>query len=112
MNLQEIKTNMEQGVIVSKPTWVEVVAYAMQLEEQRNKLAAVVATQLAPRYVTDSNGPDAWACQCCMAEIKGDSAERPKMEHDPDCVYVKAEALHLAAIAKHSGPQAFKGEPT
>lgn len=111
MNLQEIKTNMEQGVIVSRLTWEEVVKYALALEEQRDKFAAIIATQLAPQYVTDNNGPDAWSCQCCLAEARGTPDTRPKMEHDPDCMYMKAEAVHAAAIARYSGPRAFTGAP-
>jgi hypothetical protein len=105
--LQEIKTSLENGVLVSRPTWVEVVDHALALTDQRTSMARLIVEKLAPRYVTDSNGPDAWACQCCTAEAKGGPDEAPGLIHDRDCEYVSALWVYEAAIAQNSGAKAF-----
>lgn len=109
VNLQEIKTNLEQGVIVSRPAWVQVVEHALTLTENNNSLeqqniakARLIVEKLAPRYVTDSNGPDAWACQCCLAEAKGNPDSCPELSHDRDCMYISALLTYNAVDAQHS----------
>lgn len=108
MNLNEIKTNLENGVLVSRPTWEAVVDHALALTDQRTRMARLIVEKLAPRYVTDSNGPDAWACQCCTAEAKGNPDEAPNLTHDRGCEYISALWTYQAAVAQNSGAQAFR----
>ena len=111
VNLNEIQTDLNNGVLIHRGAWTEVLDHALMLTQQNTAMARLITEKLAPMYVTDSNGPAAWVCQCCTAEVKGSANEAPNlMPHDRDCQYVSALWVYQTAVAQHSGATAFNIE--
>lgn len=107
INLNEIQSNLEKGVLVSRSAWASVLEHAQALTEQHTKTARLIVEKLGPRYVTDHD-LNAWVCQCCAFEVKGNPEEAPNlMPHAYNCEYLGALEVYNAAVAQNSGAGAF-----
>lgn len=104
MNLEQVKKDLENGVLIHRGAWIEILDYALALASQRSAMARLVVERLAPKFAIDSNGLDAWVCQCCTAEAKGSADVRPALVHDRNCMYVTALWMQLASGTQTVAP--------
>jgi hypothetical protein len=95
--LLRMKRDMDDGIMLSKSCYRRLLDHALNIEDQSNQFAKLIVEQMAPLFVTDDNGPDGWACQCCSADAKGGPDERPILVHDSDCTYLKALSIHSSS---------------